>query len=252
MISAHRESAPAKKSPAHPNQSSEGGVARDSALFPSMRFLLFLSLFVTLAAAAAPVPATQIWTLDCPEIVGGHSTKILGAPHLFHDPATTTAFAFDGAHDGLILPVSPLAGLSAFTIELLIRPAATGAPAQRFFHIQDAAGARALLEIRVTSDGRWALDTYLADGDHKLPLLDATLLHSCDAWHWVALHYDGRHMTSYVDGKKELTGEVAFAPMQPAGETSIGVRLNQVYWFKGAIREIRLHPTAIPPSQLAH
>ncbi len=216
-----------------------------------------LSLAATLALAAAPTPAAptaQIWPLDNAARIGGHPAKILGTPRLLRDPepATTSALAFDGAHDGLILPVSPLAGLSAFTIELLIRPAATGAPAQRFFHIQDTAGARALLEIRVTPEGRWALDTYLADGDHKLPLLDATLLHSCDAWHWVALHYDGHRMTSYVDGKKELTGEVAFAPMQSTGETSIGVRLNQVYWFKGAIREIRLHPTAIPSAQLAH
>lgn len=233
-----------------------------------MRLSVALSLTASLALAAAPAPAptAQIWTLDRTEKVGGHATKILGAPRvttdLPHAPSTATsatatarasasAILFDGAHDGLILSTNPLAGLRAFTIELLIRPAASGASAQRFFHVQDPAGARALLEIRVTPDGRWALDTYLADGDHKLPLLDPTLLHSCDAWHWVALHYDGQRMTSYVDGKKELTGEVAFGPMQSAGETSIGVRLNQVYWFKGAIREVRLHPGAISPDQLA-
>jgi hypothetical protein len=219
---------------------------------PTLRLLalLVLSPLATPAAPSAPAPAT-IWRLDRLEMIGGHTPKILGAPRLAND-ATGPALFFDGTRDGLILPVNPLAGLGQFTIELLIRPDARGPAEQRFFHIQDAAGARTLLEIRLTPEGRWALDTYLADGLHKLPLLDRTLLHSSDAWHWVALHYDGHRMTSYVDGQKELSGEVAFAPTQPAGETSIGVRLNQVYWFKGGIREVRIHPFALPPAQLAH
>jgi hypothetical protein len=58
-------------------------------------------------------------------------------------------------------------------------------------------------------------------------------------------------MTAYVDGQKELTGEVIFAPTRPTGQTSLGVRLNHVYWYQGAISEVRIHPTALPAAQLA-
>jgi len=208
-------------------------------------------LLATLIPLATLTAAeVQRWSLERPERIGGHPAQILGAPRSLRE-ATGFALGFDGAHDGLILPVNPIAGLKSFTIELHIRPSAKGPPEQRFFHIQDTAGARALLELRLSPDGRWALDTFLTDGTHKLTLLDRTLLHSSDVWHWVALHYDGHHMTAYVDGQKELTGEVIFAPTLPTGQTSLGVRLNQVYWYQGAIGEVRIHPTALPPAQLA-
>jgi hypothetical protein len=34
------------------------------------------------------------------------------------------------------------------------------------------------------------------------------------------------------------------------GQMSIGVRLNQVFWYKGAIREVRFHPVALAPAVL--
>ena len=83
----------------------------------------------------------------------------------------------------------------------------------------------------------------------SLPLLDRTKEHSADAWHWVVLRYDGKSMTSFVDGVQELQGAVEFAPMA-AGKTSVGVRQNKLYWFKGAIREVRFTPAALPADQL--
>jgi hypothetical protein len=58
-------------------------------------------------------------------------------------------------------------------------------------------------------------------------------------------------MTHYVDGERELTGEVEFPPMT-TGRTSIGVRQNRVSWFKGAIAEVRFTPVALPADQLLH
>ncbi len=219
----------------------------------------FICALATLAIQAAfadspvapPRPASLIWPLDRTDVISGQPTTVLGAPRVIHENSHAAA-VFDGARDGLILPVNPLFGLAQFTIELLIRPDAHGPAEQRFFHIQDTDGSRCLLEIRLTPDGRWALDTFLLSGKNSLPLLDRTLLHTADEWHWVTLRYDGRKMSSFVDGRPELSGEVAFASTSLAGQTSIGVRLNQVYWFKGAIREIRIHPLALPPAQLAH
>ena len=35
-----------------------------------------------------------------------------------------------------------------------------------------------------------------------------------------------------------------------AGQVSLGVRQNKVYWFKGGIREVRWHATALKAEQL--
>ena len=56
-------------------------------------------------------------------------------------------------------------------------------------------------------------------------------------------------MTHYIDGVKELEGEVAF-PAMAAGRVSLGVRQNKVYWFKGGIREVRWHANALKAEQL--
>lgn len=171
--------------------------------------------------------------------------SVLGAPVV-----ADGCVRFDGVRDGLIIPVNPLGGLSAFTIEVLVRPEAGGSEEQRFLHVQDDVGARALLETRVVPGGRWALDTFLRDGDAELPLLDRSKSHPLGVWHWVALRYDGRILSHYVNGRFELEGPVAFGPMVAGGSWSLGVRLNRVYWFRGAIREVRFHRSAIPVDQL--
>jgi hypothetical protein len=174
---------------------------------------------------------------------------VLGAPRVGAD-TDGPAVWFNGASDGLLVPANPLAGLAQFTIEVLFYPAADGPAEQRFLHVQDGPGSRALIETRVAG-GTWALDTFLSHpaSGAKLALLDMTKLHPADRWTWVALVYDGRRMAHYIDGVKELEGEVAFPPMA-AGQVSLGVRQNKVYWFKGGIREVRWHATALKAQEL--
>jgi hypothetical protein len=204
-------------------------------------------------AASAGLPSGReqsansvVWRLDTLASIGGCAPTVLGAPRVVEGGH---AVWFNGVDDGLILAANPLAGLQQFTVEILFNPAADGAEAQRFFHVEDEAASRVLLEIRLTPEGRWALDTFLLSGSHSLALLDRTKLHPTGAWHWVALRYDGHRMVHYVDGQMELEGAVDFAPMKP-GRTSLGVRLNQVFWFKGAIREVRIHPAALDAAAL--
>ncbi len=232
----------------------------------SIRLLGFAPFLCVVAAAAAPAatpsaapaaadccdpePAAIVWRLDRTDAIAGHPLTVVGAPRV-EGKGADVAVVFDGAHDGLVFPVSPIAGWAQFTVEACIRPDADGQPEQRFFHIQDSATNRLLMEIRLTPDGKWALDTFLLHGKDSLPLLDRTKLHPAGSWHWVALRYDGKQMTSFVDGTQELTGAVAIAPMEPKGETSVGVRLNRVFFFKGGIREIRFHPSALAAADLA-
>jgi hypothetical protein len=56
-------------------------------------------------------------------------------------------------------------------------------------------------------------------------------------------------MIHYVDAAKEKEGTVSLDTMT-AGQISIGVRLNQVNWFRGAIKEIRFHSAALKRSAL--
>jgi hypothetical protein len=208
---------------------------------------LLLSLLWAAAAAADPLPV--VWRLDSTAQIGGLAPEVLGAPQVIRGP-DGAAVHFNGTSDGLFLPANPLQGLARFTVEALIRPEAGGAPEQRFLHLQDDAGSRALMEIRLT-DGGWALDTFLLceKNRQKLPLLDRTKLHPADRWTWIALVYADGHMAHYINGVKELEGDVAILPMG-AGRMSLGVRQNKVFWFKGAIREVRFSPAALAPAQL--
>jgi hypothetical protein len=65
------------------------------------------------------------------------------------------------------------------------------------------------------------------------------------------MEYDGKKMKSFVNGKKELEGEINFSAMTE-GKISLGVRLNKVDWFKGQIKEIRFHPEALKSQGLQH
>jgi hypothetical protein len=196
-------------------------------------------------ASAAPT----VWTLRDVSRVAGLTTEVVGSPRVVGSGADA-AFVFDGTGDGVFVPVNPLADWRAFTLEVRFKPDGTGGAEQRFLHIEDARKQRVLVETRVTPDKQWALDTFLyQDAGHKLTLLDRARLHATDRWYWVALVYDGRKMSHYVDGVLELEGEVEFAPMT-TGRTSLGMRQNLVSWFKGSIAEARFTPAALPASQL--
>lgn len=205
-------------------------------------------LWFGIACAAASAGGPVIWRVDNPAAIGGHAvTELLGAPR-----AVEGALEFAGVADGLFVDVVPIAGWREFTVEVLFRPDDGGLEAQRFVHLQDAGGARLLFETRLDGRGRWWLDTFLwspATPGRGRALIDANRTHPTGRWHWVALRYDGRRMTSFVDGAQELEAEYAFGPLG-AGRTSLGVRQNRVYWFKGGIRELRFHPRALAAGEL--
>ncbi|HEU4780003.1 MAG TPA: LamG domain-containing protein [Steroidobacteraceae bacterium] len=217
------------------------------------RILSGLVLSVALAACASAKPpssaAPTVWALRDVARIGGLATEVVGAPKPA-GPGAESAIVFDGKADGVLVPVNPIAGWSAFTIEVRFKPDGTGGEEQRFLHLEDSLKHRVLMETRVTPDKQWSLDTFLfQDAGHRLTLLDRARLHPTDRWYWVALVYDGKTMAHYVNGALELEGEVAFTPMS-AGRTSIGVRQNLVSWFKGAIGEVRFTPDALPAASL--
>jgi hypothetical protein len=186
------------------------------------------------------------WSLDNLQIVGKARPVVWGNPRVV-DGATV----FDGVRDGLLMSENPLAGWTKFTVQILFCPAEGGGAAQRFFHAQDGQGEgmRAMIETRLDGKGGWWLDTFLRTDRAQLTLIEPRCVHPTGQSYWVALRYDGTTMAHFVNGEKEAEGTVAFGPMV-GGKISLGVRQNQVFWFKGAMREVRFTPEALPAEQL--
>lgn len=200
--------------------------------------------------AKTPPLEPVVWQLDNLETIGGHPVTVIGSPDIIETPEGK-ALAFDGYADGIEIGVHPLEGAEAFTLEVVFRPDGDGPQAQRFFHLQeDGVDNRILVETRMTDDGRWYLDTYIRSGLTDQTLADSTMTHLADQWHSAALIFDGREMRHYVDGEKELAAVLPSFTPPKAGKTALGVRMNRVYWFKGAIRMTRFTRRALPPEEL--
>ncbi len=217
------------------------------------RFLVGLAALVNVLLAAvaqcadppSPTADSVLWKFDNIERVGGHRLTVLGRPRVL-EVGNERAVEFDGKGDALLFDVHPLAGLKQFTAEIIFRPDADGPTEQRFFHMQEKGSEdRILFETRVR-DGQWFLDTYVLSGEGSYTQFAENFKHPADQWYHAALVIDGDEMRHYVNGKLELSTKVTFQPAK-LGQTSAGVRLNRVFWFKGAIRAARFTPRPLDP-----
>ena len=216
-----------------------------SKITPRFSTTILIGALLAGRVVAADV-ATNVWSLSDVAKIGGVATEVLGAPKVVDGAAV-----FDGAKDGVFVPTLPLAGVKQFTIEILFSPAEGGPAEQRFFHLQDAAESRVMIETRLDGKGGWWLDTYLGTPKGGKPLIDPKRVHATNKFYWAAVSYDGSTMKHFVNGEKELEANgVTFGPFVDAGKVSLGVRQNKVYWFKGAIREVRFTPAALPAEKL--
>ncbi len=186
------------------------------------------------------------WQLDNLKSVGGHPVTVVGEPVVIETP-DGKAIEFDGVDDALFFDVHPLAGWTAFTVEIIFLPATEGPPEQRFFHMQEKGSeSRVMFETRVVDGDRWFLDTFINTGRDKVALYAEDHRHPTGKWHHAALVVGERRFRHYVNGELELEEELDYR-VQQDGKTSIGVRINRVDWFKGAIRTIRFTPRPLAP-----
>lgn len=190
-----------------------------------------------------------IWELDNLEEIGGHKIKVVGDPKVI-DTEFGKAIEFDGVDDGIFFDVHPLAGWETFTVEVIFQPYKDGLAEQRFFHMQEyGTTERVMFETRLTpEDDLWYIDTFMQTGGQSNTMLAIGDKHEIGPWYHAAIVVDGKTFKHYVNGRMELGKEVEFTPQKP-GETSMGVRLNKVYWYKGAIRKARFTPRPLKPSE---
>ena len=211
--------------------------------------LLFASWAHLAGTPPEPEPAGPIeWSVDNLSSIGGQRTTVVGAPRVI-ETERGRAVEFDGSQDGLFVDVHPLAGAARFTAEVIFRPDPGGSQEQRFLHLQeDGSKDRLLFEIRLTDDGRWFLDTYIKTGGKGHTLYARGFKHPLGPWYHAAIVVDGEQMRHYVNGEMELSRKIEFRPQGP-GRTSLGTRINEVHWFKGAIRRARFTPRVLSPNE---
>jgi hypothetical protein len=189
-----------------------------------------------------------VWTFDRLDRIGGHPTTVRGSPRVIEAPVGK-AIEFDGVDDALFVEVHPLAGANTFTWEAIFRPDG-GNREQRWFHLQETGSQnRMLFEIRAVGE-RWFLDSYNFSATGERALMNKNSLYPAGAWYHVAAVYDGRVFSSYVNGVRQAEAEIALAPQGP-GRTSIGVRINMVDYFKGAISWARFTRRALTTEEFS-
>ncbi|WP_448663051.1 LamG domain-containing protein [Sphingomonas sp. CJ20] len=218
------------------------------------RFLAAMAVLLAVLPAlpASAQPRAAHWVFDRLDRIAGLPVQVEGDPRIVATPLGK-ATQFDGVDDGLFVDTHPLAGAKTFTFEAWIRPDG-GEFAQRWFHLESSGPpgtpsieTRILFELRVVGD-QWYLDAFANGPGYARTLVAPTKLHPLGRWYHVAQTFDGTTYRSYVDGVLQDEGPLAFTP-QPAGKSSIGVRINRVYHFKGAIRAAWFTPRALAPNR---
>jgi len=204
-------------------------------------------------AAAPPAQKATVWIFDRLDKIGGHPAHILGHPRVIATPLGK-AVQFNGIDDALFIDNHPLAGAETFTFEAFFRPDRGGAPEQRWFHLSEQDPAtkadretRLLFETRLVGDN-WYLDSFANSGSASQALMNRERLHPLDAWYAVAMVYDGKEFSNYVDGVLEGKAALHLIP-QGSGHSSVGVRINRVNYFKGAVQRARFTPRALSPAE---
>jgi hypothetical protein len=209
--------------------------------------------------AAGRAAAQVTWNLTSTANIGGFATTVTGAPQVVATPFGN-GLRFDG-NDGVVVSNNPLAGATAFTMEMLLRPdpnpsATLDEP--RILHIESKSpsGSRALLEGRIVGN-MWYQDGFLLAPPQSnpsgtpvgLPLIDPAKQFPVDRWYSYALWYNGATLKVFLNGIEILSGSHAVTSI-PAGVTSIGMRENVRNFFKGDVARVRFTPAAIDPAAL--
>jgi hypothetical protein len=210
--------------------------------------MFVLALCVTAGSEESAKQFT--WRFDNTAALGGYATKALGHPQVIGTPMGK-AIAFNGVDDALFVGVHPLAGAETWTWEMIFKPDADGKAEQRVFHLQsidpatgtDVPEERMLFEIRIVK-GEWCLDSFATSGGQRLPLLNCEKRYPFGQWYRVTTVYDGKMLKNYVGDELQGEGEVRLIPQRP-GHSSVGVRINLVDHYKGAIYSSRFTRSAL-------
>ena len=239
--------------------------ANASVPYAGVHMKLLASAILALAVPAIAQQAIT-WRFDNLTKMGDAQLTTVGTP-LVIDTPIGKALHFEGhgntdtsnpqsgnpSGDALFLNTAPLSGDATYTFEVIFRPSSKGAPAQRFFHMQDSnSQSRRMFEIRIVNN-QWCLDTVgidIHDGpeQHGVAIAcDPAHLHPLDRWYAIAATYDGKTLRGYVDRELQAEFAVTLSPLPP-GTTSVGTRIDKRDFFTGDIYSARFTPSVLSPA----
>jgi len=200
-------------------------------------------------ADSAGAPLKVVWPIDNISQVGAYKLGVYGAPVVTNTPLGP-ALCFGGKEDGIVFPVNALDAQYDFTIEVLFKPDPDGSPKQQFFHVEDKAEGRVMLELRLSQNGKFYVHSFIRSGAEQQELENEVAQHPASEWTWAAITYTSGTVKHYVNGEQEASAMLDFGRMKK-GEMAVGARLSRENWFKGCVREIRFANAALPPEELA-
>ncbi|MCU4677015.1 LamG domain-containing protein [Catenovulum sp. 2E275] len=182
----------------------------------------------------------QNWYFNNLTKVGGYTTKLEGQPKITE---SGNSVLFNGNNERMHLEGNIIAGMQAFTLELIAKPLTPTEKGRepRIVHIENPENPkhRLTLEMRFNDKNEWYLDAFLMDGDSRYTLIDSQFTHPINQWFNIAITYQNGKFSSFVNGKQELSNTVQFSPMAKVAHTSVGARMNQVHYFHGEIKQLR-------------
>lgn len=219
----------------------------------AMKYSLLLTIpcFSFLMSCAATAPSENgaiIWPVNSLETIAGAKVAVMGDPEVVSGTPGKVV-RFDGDGDRLLVDANPLGDASEFTIEVFFNPA-DAYPNNwepRFFHIEaeDNPNRRITIELRLNDKKQWYLDAYIKSETSQFTLIDPNKVHPVGQWAHAAVTYQKGEFVSYVNGVRELSGQVEYLPIAAHAKTSIGARMNQVHWFNGDIAWVKITPKVL-------
>lgn len=212
-----------------------------------MKGILLGLLFFLSASCDRSMKEKVIWEINNTREVGGNSVTVSGNPGVI-DAQDNRFVEFDGQNDGLLVNANPIEGMEEFTISVVFKPY-PGYPEnreQRFLHIQDPENEnrRILVELRLNERAEWHGDWFIKTENESLTLIDSSQTHPVNEWATISVVYSDGVVKGYVNGNEEVSGKFHYLPIGENAKTSIGTRMDQRSWFKGAIKEVRFTPGA--------
>jgi len=219
------------------------------------RLFICLISFVLMSSAliASDTAYYELWDISNLEMIGGHAVTSFGDPQVV-STEIGDAVQFDGDEDRLLVDFNPIMDAKEFTVELVFKPDACypDNTDPRFVHIQDPDDPdkkRLMIELRVDANNQCYMDGFLRTDAGSLPLIDETLVHPTEVWQHVAITYKDSVFTTYFNGVEELSGIVpyTFTVINTIGKTSLGARMNEVKYYSGLLKTLKVTHTRLAP-----
>lgn len=218
---------------------------------------LLLILFSTYNYA---VDQQIIWTIDNLTTIGGYNVTTYGKPKMISTEygnvlefnASAVSAPATGTGDRIQIKGNPLGTSSSeFTIEMIFMPYATTTDfAPRIFHLcrPDSMSGPRVMTMEIRSTSTWTTDFYIKSVTGSGVM--GTTSYPTGRWMHMAMTYKNGVLKGYVNRAADVsyTGNL-YTGMSATAEVSLGGRMNNVNYFKGAIRKLIFTPIALDPSQ---